>query len=112
MSEPAPLLSLCGVTVRYGALVALHEVDVQIRRGEFVALVGSNGAGKTTLLHALHGLLPHSGSRRLDGGGTTQAMVFQRPFMLRLSVLNNLRIALWLAGVPRAERAGRTREAL
>ena len=39
-------------------------------------------------------------------------MVFQRPFMLRLSVLNNLRIALWLAGVPAAERAGRAREAL
>jgi tungstate transport system ATP-binding protein len=38
--------------------------------------------------------------------------VFQRPFMLRLSVLNNLRIALWLAGVPRPERAGRAREAL
>jgi tungstate transport system ATP-binding protein len=39
-------------------------------------------------------------------------MVFQRPFMLRLSVLNNLRIALWLAGVPRSERAARAVEAL
>ena len=39
-------------------------------------------------------------------------MVFQRPFMLRLSVLNNLRIALWLAGVPKPERAVRAREAL
>ncbi len=112
MSEPAPLLSLSGVTVRYGMLGALHDVDVQIRRGEFVALVGSNGAGKTTLLHALHGLLPHTGSRRVAATGATQAMVFQRPFMLRLSVLNNLRIALWLADVPKAERAGRAREAL
>ena len=39
-------------------------------------------------------------------------MVFQRPFMLRLSVRNNLRVALWLAGVPRAERAARASDAL
>ena len=112
MNEAAALLSLAGVSVSYGAHAALKAVHVQIRRGEFVALVGSNGAGKTTLLHALHGLLPHSGTRRVGAGGVTQAMVFQRPFMLRLSVLNNLRIALWLAGVPKAERAGRAREAL
>ena len=112
MNDSAPLLSLAGVSVRYGILDALKAVDLQIRRGEFVALVGSNGAGKTTLLHALHGLLSHSGTRRVGAGGISQAMVFQRPFMLRLSVLNNLRIALWLAGVPRPERAGRAREAL
>ena len=112
MSEPTLLLGLAGVSVRYGSLDVLKAVEVQIRRGEFVALVGSNGAGKTTLLHALHGLLPVSGTRRVGAGGVSQAMVFQRPFMLRLSVLNNLRIALWLAGVPGPERAGRAREAL
>ena len=112
MSEGTLLLSLAGVSVRYGSLDVLKAVDVQIRRGEFVALVGSNGAGKTTLLHALHGLLPVSGTRRVGAGGVSQAMVFQRPFMLRLSVLNNLRIALWLAGVPQPERAVRAREAL
>ena len=98
--------------MRYGSVAALRDVDVEIRRGEFIALVGSNGAGKTTLLHALHGLLPIAGTRRVASAGVAQAMVFQRPFMLRLSVLNNVRIALWLAGVPRADRAGRARDAL
>jgi tungstate transport system ATP-binding protein len=107
----APLLGLAGASVRFGSFAALKDVDVEIRRGEFVALVGSNGAGKTTLLHALHGLLPLSGTRRV-AGDVSQAMVFQRPFMLRLSVLNNVRIALWLAGVPQAERAARARDAL
>jgi len=112
MNASEALLSLVGVSVRYGAHAALSEVDVQIRRGEFVALVGSNGAGKTTLLHALNGLLPLGGTRRVGAGGVSQAMVFQRPFMLRLSVRNNLRVALWLAGVPRTERAARAIEAL
>jgi tungstate transport system ATP-binding protein len=111
-NDAAPLLALAGASVRFGSFAALEDVAVQIRRGEFVALVGSNGSGKTTLLHALHGLLPLSGRRDVDAGGVSQAMVFQRPFMLRLSVLNNLRIALWLGGVPVAERAGRAREAL
>jgi tungstate transport system ATP-binding protein len=112
MSETQALLSLAGVSVRYGALTVLKGIDLEIRRGEFVALVGSNGAGKTTLLNALHGLLPHSGRREVAADGVSQAMVFQRPFMLRLSVRSNLRIALWLAGVPGPERAGRVREAL
>jgi tungstate transport system ATP-binding protein len=112
MTNGAPLLALAGASVRFGNFVALEGADVQIRRGEFVALVGSNGSGKTTLLHALHGLLPLSGRREVAAGGVSQAMVFQRPFMLRLSVLNNLRIALWLARVPAAERAARAREAL
>lgn len=106
------LVSLQDVGVRYGTVQALHDVQVEIRPGEFVALIGANGSGKTSLLQALHGVLPHSGQRLVAAAAPRQTMVFQRPFILRLSVWRNLRLALWLAGVPRAQREGRAREAL
>jgi energy-coupling factor transport system ATP-binding protein len=60
--------SLDRVTVRYGGLVALHDVSLQVRGGEVVALMGRNGAGKSTLLAALTGLVaPSAGSVRLGG---------------------------------------------
>jgi branched-chain amino acid transport system ATP-binding protein len=51
------LLSVRNLTVCYGAITALRDVSVDIRRGQIVALIGSNGAGKTTLLKAISGLL-------------------------------------------------------
>jgi tungstate transport system ATP-binding protein len=95
------LIVLHDVSVQFGAVQALRGVSLRIERGDFVALVGANGSGKTTLLRTLHGMLHHSGRREVDAGAEAQAMVFQRPFLLRLSVLNNLRLALWLGGVPR-----------
>jgi len=79
------LIALQGVTVRFGATVALSNVDFSLHAGERVALVGANGSGKTTLLRVLHGRLAHEG-RRFVAGDLRQAMVFQRPFLLRLSV--------------------------
>lgn len=105
------LIALQGVAVRFGATVALRDIDFTLHAGERVALVGANGSGKTTLLRVLHGRLPHEG-RRLVSGDLRQAMVFQRPFLLRLSVWHNLMLALWLARVPAIERAPRAHEAL
>ena len=51
-----------------------------------------------------------TGQREVDAAAGAQAMVFQRPFLMRLSVLNNLRLALWLAGVPRARVGAARRE--
>ncbi|PNG26330.1 ABC transporter ATP-binding protein [Methylocella silvestris] len=50
-----PLLSLRGVTAYYGAIIALRGVDLDIREGEIVTLIGANGAGKTTLMMTIFG---------------------------------------------------------
>lgn len=115
-SSAETLIRLRGAGVRFGGHTALHALDVEVRAGERVALLGSNGSGKTTLLRLLHGQLPHTGSREVRpnarGREPRQAMVFQRPFLLRLSVWWNLMIALWLAGVPREQRGSQARQAL
>ena len=64
----SPILSLAGVRKEFGGLVALDGVDLEVRRGEIVAIVGDNGAGKSTLLKIIAGVhQPTSGSIRLDG---------------------------------------------
>ena len=115
----AALVELHDCALHFGDTQALAPVTLQLRRGECVVLVGANGSGKTTLLRLLHGQLRaqmSQGSRHAAPGPVrgevAQAMVYQRPFLLRLSVWRNLLLALWLAGVPRRERAGRARQAL
>jgi tungstate transport system ATP-binding protein len=111
-----PLISLQQVAVSFGPVLALHASDLHLHRGDRLALVGANGSGKTTLLRVLHGLVPHSGRRDVHGlpgaRAPVVAMVFQRPFVLSLSVRFNMQVGLWLHGVPRVERAARCQHAL
>ncbi len=63
-----PLLELSGLEVRYGNIRALRGVDLEVREGEIVTLLGANGAGKTTTLRTISGLLrPTGGSVVFDG---------------------------------------------
>lgn len=55
MTSTPPLLSLRGVTARYGSITALHDVDVDVPEGEIVTLIGANGAGKSTLMMTIFG---------------------------------------------------------
>ncbi|MBQ0943718.1 ATP-binding cassette domain-containing protein [Ideonella sp. 4Y16] len=106
-----PLLSLAGASVHFGSVCALQPLHLTLSRGERLALIGPNGSGKTTLLRLLHGLQAHQGQRTLHRP-LVAAMLFQHPFLLRLSAWHNLTLALWLRGVPGEQRAERARLAL
>jgi len=68
-----PLLEVRGVSVRFGALLALHRVSLEIGRGEIVAIIGPNGAGKTTLLNVISGFYhPYEGRIVFEGRDRTR----------------------------------------
>ena len=112
------LVGLQAASVHFGTQAALCDISLQLHRSDRIALVGANGSGKTTLLRLLNGLLPPSSGQRVlplagpGGRAPVTAMLFQRPFLLNFSVRRNLQLALWLAGVPGAERAVRVDAAL
>ena len=67
-----PLLSLDGLTVRYGEIEALHGLSLSVDAGEVVTLLGANGAGKSTTLRTISGLLkPVAGEVTFDGRSIT-----------------------------------------
>lgn len=93
------LLQLKGVDVDFGAVHALKGVDLRVASGERLALIGANGSGKSTLLRVLHGLVTPARGSVLRDSGKRQAMLFQRPHMMRTSALNNVALGLWLRGL-------------
>ncbi|MCC2032964.1 ABC transporter ATP-binding protein [Microbacterium sp. BWT-G7] len=65
---PTPLITVRGLTLRRGRSEVLHAIDLDVARGEFVAIVGANGAGKTSLIQAMAGVVPPPrGTVHVDG---------------------------------------------
>jgi branched-chain amino acid transport system ATP-binding protein len=103
--QDAPLVSVSDLVVRYGAITAVHGVDLEVRAGEAVAIVGPNGAGKTSLLSAIAGIVRPAGGSVAIGGAPLAAIalpdVVRRGIALvpegrnifgSLTVLENLRL--------------------
>jgi tungstate transport system ATP-binding protein len=107
------------LTFEAGGQTLLDGLDLALDRTETTVIMGPNGAGKSLLLRLLHGLLtPTAGEVRWNGRAPDravrrrQAMVFQKPVLLRRSVLANLTYALSVHGVVRGEQRVRAQEAL
>ena len=72
------LLELHGVTKRFGALEAVHDVDLTVERGRVFGLLGPNGAGKTTLIRLVTGILGPDAGRIAFGGEPIRGRMARR----------------------------------
>jgi tungstate transport system ATP-binding protein len=116
MRAPDTALPLAAERLSYaaGGVDILQGVSLRIEAGPPLLVIGPNGAGKSVLLRVLHGLVaPTGGQLRWEGATPKRdAMVFQRPVMLRRTALANVEYPLALAGVQRAARRPRATAAL
>jgi branched-chain amino acid transport system ATP-binding protein len=107
-TEAQPILELRGVTVNYGGIRAIENIDLTINQGEVVTLIGANGAGKSTTLRAISRLVnPAAGTIIYAGKDITRARTDEvvswgiaqspegRRVLARQSVIDNLRLGAY-----------------
>ncbi|MGN4077940.1 ABC transporter ATP-binding protein, partial [Burkholderia gladioli] len=105
----AAMLTVTGLQVNYGGIQAVKGVDMEVRQGELVTLIGANGAGKTTTMKAITGLKPFSAGDILYDGKSIKgvpthellkrglAMVPEgRGIFARMSILENMQMGAYL----------------
>ncbi|MGS1009959.1 ABC transporter ATP-binding protein [Achromobacter anxifer] len=116
------LLTIEGVSMRFGAYQALDRIDLAVQQGEFVALLGPSGCGKTTLLRSIAGFLrPESGRILIEGQDISRLAAHHRPLNTvfqnyalfpHMSVLENVAYGPRRQGASRQQAAERARAAL
>jgi putrescine transport system ATP-binding protein len=120
--DPRPFLSVDNVVKRFGDVLAVDHVTLDIHEGEFFSLLGGSGCGKTTLLRILAGLeVPSAGRVFIDGQDMTRTPPFRRPVNMmfqsyalfpHMNVYNNVAFGLKQERVSRSEIRARVAEAL
>ncbi len=111
-------LRLRDVSFAAGGRTIIGGISLEIEAGPSTIILGANGAGKSVLMRLMHGLLTPSSGRvewrapEHQGAPRKQAMVFQRPVLLRRSAQANVSYALKIAGIAEPRRGAQAREAL
>ena len=122
MGGSAPIISIRGLAKRFGPVIAVDDVSLEIRPNEFFALLGPSGCGKTTLLRMLAGLqIPDDGEIVIDGQDMTDVAPNRRPVNMvfqsyavfpHMTVFDNVAYGLRVTKTPGPEVETRVREAL
>ena len=122
MQKSNVVISLVGVSKSYDSKVVLDNINLDIRKGEFVTLLGPSGCGKTTTLRLIAGFLgPDEGTILLDGKDISSLPPYQRPFNTvfqryalfpHLDVYDNIAFGLKLQKTPEDEIDKRVRKVL
>jgi spermidine/putrescine ABC transporter ATP-binding subunit len=117
-----PIIQIRNVTKRFGAMVAVDNVSLDIIAGEFFVMLGPSGCGKTTLLRMIAGFeVPTEGQILIDGQDMAGVPPNKRPVNMvfqsyavfpHMNVMDNVAYGMRIAGVAKAERRERAEEAL